>query len=264
MITWKAAEGRQYLAESAITVRLRSVLSNWKPESCASWESRICSRQQNTWGSSALILPFCPSDSMGCTCTMTEEGLSLAIRLVLKGTLALQFSETTTQRKTASSLSHWATVEDHSLISFFQWGLFCFVLFISLCDFIKIHLCINSELPVTRCPGQPKSIHVATAWMRLCRHDQHNEGKAAHTLERNWNTAVRITTHSCFIKSNASYFWSKLSTAFIEEADLCMQQRNHFQRNQGNEVGWQAGFVASLGFKTQIFHAQFLQFLIWK
>lgn len=147
---------------------------------------------------------------------------------------------------------------------FFQWGLFCFVLFISLCDFIKINLCINSELPVTRCPGQPKSIHVATAWMRLCRHDQHNEGKAAHTLERNWNTAVRITTHSCFIKSNASYFWSKLSTAFIEEADLCMQQRNHFQRNQGNEVGWQAGFVASLGFKTQIFHAQFLQFLIWK
>lgn len=141
MIMWKAAEGRQYLAESAITVRLRSVLSNWKPESCASWESRVCSRQQNTWGSSALILPFCPSDSMGCTCTMTEEGLSLAIRLVLKGTLALQFSETTTQRKAASSLSHWATVEDHSLISFFpvRTILFCVI-------YILVWLYQNSPL----------------------------------------------------------------------------------------------------------------------
>lgn len=166
---------------------------------------------------------------MGCTYTGTEGGLSSAI--VLKGTLAFQFSQTT-QRNAASYLSHWAIAE-HSLTSFFQWGLYCFVLLISLCNFIKIHLWINNELPVTRCPGQPKSSHVTTARMRLCsfRHDQHNKGRAADTLEKNWNTAVRIMAHSCFIKSNASYFWSKLSTAFIKEADLCMQQRNHFQHN---------------------------------
>lgn len=53
------------MALSVITITLKSVLIKLKTSTlCKLGGSKIYSRQQNAWGSSALILPYHPSDFM--------------------------------------------------------------------------------------------------------------------------------------------------------------------------------------------------------
>lgn len=77
-----------------------------------------------------------------------------------------------------------------------------------------------------------KFLHATTAQVRFCSFwlgkSQWNFGGKL------WNRAVRIMAYNSSIKTNTSHFWVELSAAFTEEADLCVQQRNHFKHNQRN------------------------------
>lgn len=112
-------------------------LNLWK-----SWGSRIYSRQQNVWGSFALILPYHFCNFTRLHLDWTVQGPSLAIRTILEG-IPVQ-SRGQRLRKAGIFLSYWAAAEHAtSLPIFLQWGLFCYVLLIFLCNFTKIHLWTN-------------------------------------------------------------------------------------------------------------------------
>jgi len=93
-----------------------------------------------------------------------------------------------------------------------------------------------------------KSIHVTTSWGRFC--SCWLGESQGYFGEKLWNIAIRIVAYNYSIKTNISYFWAKLSTAFLEEADLCMQQRNHFKHNQRNSLCWQKALSLHFDLKT--------------
>lgn len=219
------------MAQSLAAITHKLLLPNWKSEACKNCKGALLQ--------SSLIFYLI---SHVCNCTWTGEGLNLFMKIIQKGILEaipvlyIKSSKIKEGRNFCLLLSNSRTC--YPLTNFFP------VRTISWCvTYILLQLYQNSllgthlELHVTRCRKtscleQPKispcNNCTGEVLQFLTRESLWNFGWKL------WNRAIKIMAYNSSIKTNTKHFWVELSAAFTEEADLCMQQRNHFKHNQRN------------------------------
>lgn len=120
------------MAQSLATITLKVFLPNRKSEACKNCKRALLQ--------SPLIFSLI---SHVCNCTWTGEGLSLSIRIIQKGILeailflCIKSSKIKEGSNFCLLLSNSRTCYP-SYQYFFQWGLYCDVLLLFLCNFTKL------------------------------------------------------------------------------------------------------------------------------
>lgn len=225
------------MAQSLATITHKLFLPKWKFEACRNCKGAEYIPGSKTWWAALLQSSlFSSLISYVCNCTWTGEGLSLSIRIILKGILEaipvlyIKCSKIKEGRNSANQEQN--LLRPYQFFSSEDYTMMCYLY---SCATLPKFTAEQTWSWMWQGTGKPpalssqKFLHATTAQVSFCSFwlGQWNFGGKL------WNRAVRIMAYNSSIKTN-SHFSLELSAAFTEEADLCMQQRNHFKHNQRN------------------------------